>query len=375
MKSRNEYEPWEDRETLRWAYHDKGLSSRKVGRLLGCSKGPILRRLDKFDIEKDPGPNKTGPWRDAEVLRREYVDNGRSIEDLAGEWDTSTAVVWNWLDKHGIDTRGTHNDERNPGTVTHNPPEPRCCLECGAEFTPPSGNKSAEYCSRECVAESLREQVELECETCGESFEVRPAREDTAKYCSRDCQNAHEQVTCKECGTTFDALPSRDRKFCSKECGYAYRTGENHPNSKPDVIETCDTCGDDFHRPKWKAEKAERAFCSEDCRAEWVSEFMTGRFTGEDHPLYQGDGKLLYGKGWNESKREQIRERDGYECVACGMTAEEHKAEYGATLHVHHVKPARTFNDAEKRNDPGNLITLCLPCHRRYEGVPVEVVT
>jgi hypothetical protein len=60
-----------------------------------------------------------------------------------------------------------------------------------------------------------------------------------------------------------------------------------------------------------------------------------------------------------------VRERDGYCCVRCGMTNEEHRKKYrgspgrrGRSLHVH-------------RKDPGGLYslegceTLCYACHAR----------
>jgi 5-methylcytosine-specific restriction endonuclease McrA len=87
---------------------------------------------------------------------------------------------------------------------------------------------------------------------------------------------------------------------------------------------------------------------------------------GENHPQWKG-GSKAYGSGWNESKRRQVRERDGYECVSCGTTQDEHKAEYNQTLHVHHLIKARDIDDPEERNAAENLVTLCLKCHNKWE--------
>lgn len=290
MIPRDAYKPWEDRETLSWAYHDKGLSSREVGSLLGCSKGPILRKLDEFELKKRPGPRKSGPWKNASILQKRYIDDGCSINELAEEWGISNSTVWNWLNEHDIDTResgGRSGEDHWNWKGDDAGPKSRVCPECGDEFTPDYQDARVEYCSRECVAESLSERVSLECVECGSTFEVRPSRKDQATFCSVEC-------------------------------------------------------------------------------------FSNG-VRGEGHWRWKG-GPPVYGKGWNEAKREQVRERDGYECVACGMSNNDHKVNYDESLHVHHVTPAREFDDAKKRNDPDNLITLCSRCHRRYEGIPIEVI-
>ncbi|MBI2764838.1 MAG: HNH endonuclease [Chloroflexi bacterium] len=45
-------------------------------------------------------------------------------------------------------------------------------------------------------------------------------------------------------------------------------------------------------------------------------------------------------------------ERDGHRCVACGVT--------GVRFEVDHVVPLA----AGGSNEPANLRTLCIPCHR-----------
>lgn len=71
-----------------------------------------------------------------------------------------------------------------------------------------------------------------------------------------------------------------------------------------------------------------------------------------------------YGPNW-EDQRERALIRDNYRCQECGTTAEEHYERHGMELHVHHIRPAREFTDAERRNALENLVTLCTVCHGR----------
>lgn len=89
---------------------------------------------------------------------------------------------------------------------------------------------------------------------------------------------------------------------------------------------------------------------------------------GVDHPNWNG-GTFPYGPGWNDAKKEQIRERDGRECQSCGRSEEEHIELYDKKHTVHHIQKARNFDDPEQRNHPDNLITLCETgeCHHKWE--------
>ncbi len=51
-----------------------------------------------------------------------------------------------------------------------------------------------------------------------------------------------------------------------------------------------------------------------------------------------------------------VRHRDGYRCVECGMTAQEHKKKYRRTLDVHRVTPGSPYT-------VDGCIALCKKCH------------
>jgi hypothetical protein len=95
--------------------------------------------------------------------------------------------------------------------------------------------------------------------------------------------------------------------------------------------------------------------------------------TGEDHPSWKGGYEHYYGPSW-PSQRRKVLERDGYKCVSCGMTHDEHLKKYGAGLEVHHRQPFREFGleRHEEANQLDNLVTLCKSHHKQWEHLPVQ---
>lgn len=72
---------------------------------------------------------------------------------------------------------------------------------------------------------------------------------------------------------------------------------------------------------------------------------------GYSETSHYGAGKL----------RGQILARDGFRCIACGMTDEDHKKAWNRPITLDHKDRNR------KNNSPENLQTLCLRCHGRKD--------
>lgn len=66
-------------------------------------------------------------------------------------------------------------------------------------------------------------------------------------------------------------------------------------------------------------------------------------------------------RGWGDMKV-VVRERDNYTCQKCGGDVSSIPAP------VHHVRQRSRFDDPRKADRPGNLRTLCVPCHREKEA-------
>lgn len=148
-----------------------------------------------------------------------------------------------------------------------------------------------------------------------------------------------------------------------------------HPQEKEMVEVPCTWCGSSLDRHPYRVEKYGRCYCDQECQGKWLSENVTG----EDHPLYEGGERWVskFGPMWHKKRKERL-EMDGYSCVVCGKSNEEHIEDVGKGLHVHHLIPRKEFindenKDIEEANTMDNLVTLCSKHHRKVESGLMEV--
>lgn len=212
-------------------------------------------------------------------------------------------------------------------------------------------------------------KVECVCERCGKEFERWRSQVEGKEelYCSKECLDGDQRrrEDCANCGETIERYPSEfensDRYFCSRACKHDYGR----------VAKECERCGTEFKRPEHRAERYTTEYCSRDCYLAEKEEggenapgWIDGRFSDPDY-------YTRYNQTFLENK-DRALERDGYECHICGETSEEHNEEYGTELHVHHITPIAEIDDMAAAHELDNLVTLCLPCHRQWEGVPLK---
>lgn len=185
-----------------------------------------------------------------------------------------------------------------------------------------------------------------------------------------------EEVECDWCGNSFEILEWKlesetgGGRFCSDECDQEWRknelVGENAGGWNGGKVEVeCEVCGESREYHQSRADH--RRCCSREC---W-NELYSDEYSGKNSPFWKENNEGRYGGSW-EQRREDVVERDGFECSECGMSREEHRDRYGFDLHVHHIVPKRKFEcdiDAHKEE---NLITLCAQCHYDVERLSVE---
>lgn len=235
--------------------------------------------------------------------------------------------------------------------------ETRTCDWCGEEFTRPRSeftDSEHNFCGEDCY---------------GKWHSENHVGEDASHY-----KGGKIEVECANCGDSFEKFPSdvagTNFSYCSHECQDEHRSevyvGENHPTYARIAVK-CYHCGDELEVVPARYEKQERFFCSQECKAAtWSDEFAGG-----GNPSWKGGVSRYYGSGFSASYRSEIRSRDGKRCQDCGMTAEQHMEKFGRDLEVHHIIPFRLFEDGdEAAHQPDNLITLCRPCHRKWEQMP-----
>lgn len=83
-----------------------------------------------------------------------------------------------------------------------------------------------------------------------------------------------------------------------------------------------------------------------------------------------------YGDRWPEI-RKKVLERDGYQCVECGVSQQEHKSRDdlfppGKGLHIHHIEPFSNFDDRQEANRLENLEAVCDRCHKKKPATAAE---
>lgn len=101
--------PWRNEDRLREMYHEKGLEQSEIADRWGCSTETISRWMRRLDIETEDHSERQrlqGDFNDEQWLREQYLDEERSIYDIAEDQEVSSDVIHNRLDEYGIERRG-----------------------------------------------------------------------------------------------------------------------------------------------------------------------------------------------------------------------------------------------------------------------------
>lgn len=114
-----------------------------------CSVWPktISRWLDNHGIETRPGGPRPGPWKNGEWLRTKYHEQGKTVEQIANEHDCDEKTIRAWLAEHGIETRD--HSERHPASRSDPPYRDKEWLQSQYVDQGKSSDQIAEACGVE----------------------------------------------------------------------------------------------------------------------------------------------------------------------------------------------------------------------------------
>lgn len=173
-------------------------------------------------------------------------------------------------------------------------------------------------------------------------------------------------VKCKQCGTCFNVVPARQKtaSFCSYKCAGGWRKanfrGVRNPKWREGMERSkkCTHCGNVFHQNgRTIAAFKNYKFCSPECVKAGQK-----RLYGEDNPRWKPDARKKKRKGKHGAWARAVISRDNATCQRCGATDIE--------LHAHHIKPYADY--PELRWDLDNGETLCCICHWQEHTVENE---
>ena len=324
----------DDGERLKELYHGLGLSIRDIADRLNTTRGKVAYSLSKHGIGHRESNLGLGdkPWRDGEKLRELYHEHELSTSQIAEVLDVAQSTIIKWMNRNGIERRAVK--EAHDIKDEHPASGPR-------EETPDEVTD----------AEWLRERYASESMSCLEIADLLGC----SKTCVENWVHKH--------GIEMRPGP---------------RKGEDSPNYGTEIPLLQD--GDKLRELYWDkrlstTEIAARAGTTAATVHRWLvrNEIETRSaseavLSGPDHPNWKGGGSCYYGPHWHRKRRAAI-DRDGGACVRCGVNQSQHKQRRGESLHVHHLRPFRTFDDHEEANQLDNLVTVCRQCHNALEKV------
>jgi 5-methylcytosine-specific restriction endonuclease McrA len=205
-------------------------------------------------------------------------------------------------------------------------------------------------------------------------------------FYNSDKQKYYVERECKFCSKKYLADRSKLKQdngkgnFCSKSCASKNRKGEfakiesyngkevfRGEDSKARIIRECDVCGKEYEARVDSLKRDKGKTCGRSCGSFQASQNrdrdMSEYPRGEDHGHYVEEYNPYYGKTWIEARSKAL-ERDNFECAVCGKD----KSDLPRRPDVHHIIPARFFEDENNANFLENLITLCPEHHNMVEG-------
>lgn len=321
-----------DSEWLRNQYHGEEKSTYDIADELGVSENAVSEWLNRNGIQttnsyQDQASDKTELLHDKEWLDEQYHDKGHTLYEIAEMCDCAHQTVRYWMQRHGLET-DSYSESFTEGDIQQLQNE-RWLRE--------------QYHSKERNQQEIAEALGVSQTTVSEYM-------------------AKLRINCRsraESSTDGNIQKAQDEQFLRKMYWEEGMTTTNIADTLNLSQTTVSRYMDDFN----------------------ISTREDYHPTGKDHPNYTGDepknGKY-YGPNWKVQRLKTLR-RDQARCRRCGMTESEHYDKYNRALHIHHITNKREFMnekgliDWQRANKVENLITLCIACHHTVERFPVDL--
>lgn len=268
------------------------------------------------------------------------------------------------------------------------------CTVCNTQFKPKKG-KANKYCSLPCYRAAQRQGKYKKgskligvCQHCkntviGKSKNVKRNGEPADYlFCDRVCYDQHRSglgsvviANCLNCAKDVKRsdTPNQNPKYCSLTCRKEHKRADSHHCVHCGVWSTGikffktikggyritgdtsrKTCSDECVRSNYKTNQARK-------------DKISAAFKGSKHPNWLGGTTMMQinyrGADWQKI-RKQVMERDGYQCVKCGMSHQDQLATNKREFSINHIIPFRQFGGKNQlANKLSNLETLCDSCH------------
>lgn len=254
------------------------------------------------------------------------------------------------------------------------------CPTCGEVF---NSTRSMKYHHNYTHGESIA-GVTIECDYCGSTERRNPAKINDSQntYCSVECQNSDRiEIPARELyqlywGEGLNTKEMEHRLSVSKsvilrrmrEYGIPRR---EHSVTRSSWVFTMLSYETKHHEYVQKRKSIYTLKDEWNLSLEFVrqhlhnigipvrSRYLSERLADMEMKTESYD----YGPDWQETRTE-VLDRDNHTCQACG--------ESSGMLHVHHIKPLRTFESVERANRLENLVAYCPACHSKWETIPVR---
>jgi DNA-binding transcriptional MerR regulator len=97
--------PWEDEEWLRQKHTGEGMTIQEMADHADTTFDTVRYYMRKYNVERHGNSPPDAKYKDAEYLRREYWDNGKSLNEIGEQCDTDGVTIHQWMEKHDIPRR------------------------------------------------------------------------------------------------------------------------------------------------------------------------------------------------------------------------------------------------------------------------------